>query len=281
MRGMAHPHVLRILDADMTAKEPYYVAEFCSAGSLADQGRRFERNIADAVLVVLTPIVDALRAAHAAGVVHRDVKPPNILFREDGTVVLGDFGICHGEGDDRVTLSEEGMGSTNYIAPEMQAGQRGQVTGAADVYAIGKVFYWMLSGGKIFAREAHRAQNVYLPTLLGNQAWEHVHSLFDQMIIEDPSARISIQLLPDALKQCVDLIEGEYMPLRPSMGLRCRVCGMGTYRKFATTANRGAAGWMDQLNVAGTDLRLLRCNHCGHIEWFDFREIGDREWWDR
>ncbi len=108
---------------------------------------------------------------------HRDVKPPNILFRRDGTPVLGDFGICHMEGDARVTLSDEAMGSTNYIAPEMQAGQHGLVTGAADVYALGKVLYRMLSSGRIFAREDHRIPGCYLPQLLGDQRWWHFHEV--------------------------------------------------------------------------------------------------------
>ncbi len=88
----------------------------------------------------------------------------------------------------------------------------------------------MLSGGKIFAREAHRAPNVYLPALLRNEVWEHAHSLLDRMIVENPNGRIAIERVPGELSQCVDLIEGRYMPLRPSMSLRCRLCGKGTYQ---------------------------------------------------
>ena len=188
------------------------------------------------------------------------------------------------EGDERLTLSNEAMGSTNYIAPEMQAGQHGLVTGAADVYALGKVLYWILSGGRIFAREDHRASNGYLPMLLGDQRWEHIHALLDGMIVADPSQRIPIQLLPARLEQIRSLVEGDYMPLRPSIGLRCRVCGIGTYHRYASYKKQQSqtAAWFREIQkTPNTDLRVMRCNHCGHIEWFDFRGIDNSDWWER
>jgi serine/threonine protein kinase len=147
-RRLQHPNILDVKDFDLTGPRPYYVAEYCERGSLEKSGAGpFNGNISKSVQILI-PIVTALHAAHEAGIVHRDVKPANILLRADDTPVLGDFGICHVEGDQRVTLSDEAMGSTNYIAPEMESGHQGSVTGVADVYALGKVMYWMLSGGR-------------------------------------------------------------------------------------------------------------------------------------
>ena len=191
------------------------------------------------------------------------------------------------EGDARVTLSDEAMGSTNYIAPEMQAGQHGPVTGAADVYALGKVLYWMLSGGRIFAREDHRAPNGYLPRLLDDQRWEHVHALFDGVIVADLTKRIGIALLPTRLEQTRSLVEGNYMPLRPSMGLQCGFCGIGRYTRYAWSQRGGgphSASWFNSLatgHATPRDIGVLRCDHCGHVEWFDFSDIKDAGWWDR
>src|SRR5713226_4594242 len=112
----------------------------------------------------------------------------------------------------------------------MEAGRHGPVSGAVDIYALGKVMYWMLSGGHIFARENHRGPGVYLVERLGEQRWEHVHGLLDGMIVEDPTKRHPIQLLPTLIREVAFLVQGDFVPLRPSVGLQCRWCGKGTYR---------------------------------------------------
>lgn len=123
LRAVGHPNILRVVDFALNADPSFYVAEYCEGGSLDKRAEEFKGNIRGAA-EVLTPIIAALRAAHAEGVFHRDVKPPNILFRKDGTPVLGDFGICHMEGDERVTLSDEAMGSTTS-RQRWRAGGRG------------------------------------------------------------------------------------------------------------------------------------------------------------
>ena len=273
MEAVRHRHVLRIIDYDVTGDPAYYVAEYCEGGTLDDKIARYRGAFAAAVDVLL-PIVDALQVAAAARVVHRDVKPSNILFRANGEPVLGDFGICHMPGDGRVTLTEAAMGSRQYIAPEMEAGQRGPVTSAVDVYALGKALYAMGSGGSIFDRENHRAANLYLPRIFGDGRWEHVHGLLDGMVVADPAARIPIQLLPQRLEQTVYLMEGGYAPLRPSSDITCRFCGLGVYRRHEMV--RGFAN-----NLRLQNPRALRCPHCGHIEVFDSEGIADAGWWDR
>jgi serine/threonine protein kinase len=283
MQAVDHPHVLRVIEANIGSTSPYYVAEYCEGGSLAQQPERFCGDI-DGTTTVLTWIAEALQAAHDAKVIHRDVKPANILFRKDGTPVLGDFGICHMDGDRRVTVVDEAMGSLNYIAPEMESGRRfGDPTDRTDVYALGKVAYWMLSGGREFAREDHRASALYLPRLFGDELWEHVHALLDETVVEDPQRRLPIDRLLSRLQQTASLITGRYTPLRPSMGLRCRFCGIGVYTKYATKQNwPPQAGWFSAVGrFSGADLRVLRCNHCGHVEWFDMMGIDGGQWWEK
>jgi serine/threonine protein kinase len=86
------------------------------------------------------------------------MKPSNILLRADGTPVLGDFGICHLEGDERVTMTDKAMGARDYTAPEMESGGRRRFGGPSDktdVYGLGKVLYWMFLGGRnVFTRES-------------------------------------------------------------------------------------------------------------------------------
>jgi serine/threonine protein kinase len=275
--GLNHPNILKVEDFDVTGKPPYYVSEWCEGRSLEDSPQEFAGDITGTVELLL-PIVDALQAAALLipPVVHRDVKPANILLRTDGTPVLADFGICHVADGKLVTLSDRAMGSTNYVAPEMQAGQHGVVTSGADVYSLGKTLYWMLSGGHIFAREAHRAPGVYLVERLGAQRWEHVHSILDGMIVEDYTKRHNLALLASLLQSVTYLVSGDFVPLRPSIGLLCRWCGRGTYKTMKTLDHQGHIAW---LYTSG--LRGLKCSHCGRIEFFDITGIENPEWLKR
>jgi serine/threonine-protein kinase len=91
-----------------------------------------------------TQICAGLAAAHAAGLVHRDVKPQNLLLRTDGVLKLGDFGIAAGHEGTRLTLAGTVLGTAGYLAPEQARGE--EVTAAADIYAVGAVLYELLTG---------------------------------------------------------------------------------------------------------------------------------------
>jgi serine/threonine protein kinase len=124
IQGVSHPNVLKVIDSDLTAARPYFVSEFCERGSLLDVGPSNFRGNMKATVETILPIMDGLVAVHAAGLIHRDIKPANILIRGNGTPVIGDFGICFVEDGKQITISDEGIGSKNFIAPEMESGQR-------------------------------------------------------------------------------------------------------------------------------------------------------------
>jgi serine/threonine protein kinase len=256
----------------------YYVAEHCEQGSLATVGARVFKGDMIATESVLLPIIDALSAAHKVGIIHRDLKPQNILLRRNGDPVLADFGICHMEGDDRITLADEAMGSLNYIAPEMESSRRlGPPCSETDGYSLGKVLYWMLSGGRIFAREAHRQWP--LTEILSRQGFEHVHGFLDQLLVEKPSDRIAFPQLREQIRQIGQLVMANYAPLKPSIGIKCRFCGIGVYERHAGPHGKNITRLGFPGHLAGTDIRALRCGHCGHVEFFDFRELPN-DWWE-
>jgi serine/threonine protein kinase len=298
LRRLSHPNILSVVDWDVDGDQPYYVAEYCERGSLESLGAQQFRGNVPGTMAVLLPVADALVAAHKAGVIHRDIKPGNILLRQDDTPVLGDFGICHLEDGVLVTLSDEHVGSVNYIAPEMRSGRRhlGDPSDRTDVYGLGKVMYWMLSGGHIFDQEDHRPNS--LVERLGEQRFEHVHMLLDRMIVETPSKRMESHKVRGELEMATSLVEGNLAPLRPSIGIRCRFCGIGQYEKYAEYARdnppdpRNYAAVNAQnighqklrelgFNPDFANIRALCCTHCGHIEAFHSRGIKDPQWWDR
>jgi serine/threonine-protein kinase PpkA len=89
---LSHPNVIKVIDYDIESDRPYLVAEYCSAGALGNTD--LSRYTIVERLSMLTSICRGAGHAHSKGIIHRDIKPDNIFFREDGTPVVGDFGIC-------------------------------------------------------------------------------------------------------------------------------------------------------------------------------------------
>jgi tetratricopeptide (TPR) repeat protein len=142
-----HPNVITIYDTGEVDGIPYLVLRAMRGGSLADRLARGRAELSDAIRVGRDVAV-ALAHAHAHGVVHRDVKPGNIWLAADGTAALGDFGIAHELGADRLTTGDVVVGTVCYLAPEQIAG--GEIGPASDVYALGITLYELASGSPPF-----------------------------------------------------------------------------------------------------------------------------------
>ncbi|MGY6587985.1 MAG: protein kinase domain-containing protein [Wenzhouxiangella sp.] len=142
--SLQHSSIVAIFDAGQAGHHFYIAMEYVSGGELKDRLRHGAMNASDAVAVI-RQIAAGLNYAHGKGFVHRDVKPENILFREDGTAVLSDFGIARAIGSGtRMTATGLSIGTPHYMSPEQARGQA--VDGRSDLYALGVLFFEMLSG---------------------------------------------------------------------------------------------------------------------------------------
>ena len=136
---LAHPNIVRVYDAGETPR-PFIVMEYVPGVSLADAGRLGVARIVELGVQACA----GLQHAHDAGLIHRDVKPANLLLREDGVLKIVDFGIARAAESTRHTQAGTLLGTAAYLAPEQIAGE--DATAAADVYSLGAVLYELLTG---------------------------------------------------------------------------------------------------------------------------------------
>jgi eukaryotic-like serine/threonine-protein kinase len=142
--GLSHPNVVSVYDAGEEAGRPYIVMECVEGETLADVLVRRKRLPTQEAVGLALQACRGLEHAHAAGLVHRDVKPQNLLLGSDGVLKIADFGIARAAEATALTQVGTVLGTAAYLAPEQAAGE--EVTAAADVYSLGAVLYELLTG---------------------------------------------------------------------------------------------------------------------------------------
>ena len=142
---ISHPNVVRIADLGVADDHAYIAMEFCSRGSLK---RRIGAGLTrEQAIGYMRQIAGALGALHEVGIFHRDLKPTNVMFREDGTLVLIDFGLAkQAQLKSEITGTGEIFGTPYYMSPEQ--GHAADVDHRGDIYSLGVIFFEMLTGRK-------------------------------------------------------------------------------------------------------------------------------------
>ncbi len=193
-RLSGHPHVVTIFDVGEWSGRPFIVMEYLNGGTLADRLRGAPVSPPQA-LEWLAETADALDAAHAAGIVHRDVKPANLLFDSRELLRVGDFGIARVLDDSAgLTLTGTVLGTTGYISPEQAQGQ--PATAASDVYSLAAVAYELLTGTRPFERKSSTAEataHAHEPppraTSRNPELPPEVDRVFERALAKDPKER--------------------------------------------------------------------------------------------
>jgi serine/threonine-protein kinase len=187
-------NVVAVFDAAANG-DPYLVMELIQGTTLREELRRNRRIAPERAVTIAAGVAAGLAAAHAQGVIHRDVKPSNIFLTSDGEPKVGDFGIARIEhGDQTVTIPGQTFGSAAYMAPEQAT--NGRVDGRADIYSLGCVLYEMLAGRRPFEGSdgvALTYQHVHTDPVrvdsFDGRISPELASLVDSMLEKDPAQR--------------------------------------------------------------------------------------------
>ena len=189
LASLDHRNIITVHDIGIHEGHIYISMEYLNGGDL---GLRIQAGMEPKeALEILAVIGDALGVAHRKGVIHRDVKPGNILFRQDGTPVIADFGIAKEfERETDITVDGTVIGTPDYLAPEQARGET--VDGRTDLYGLGIIFYEMLTGKKPFeggsaVEIVFKHINESIPTLPDELAT--YQPLLEKMTAKEPADR--------------------------------------------------------------------------------------------
>lgn len=200
-----HPHVVSVFDLVQTDDALWLIMEYVDGPSLSSVVRESGPLTPTAAAELLEPVADALVAAHAQGVVHRDVKPSNILVSEAGGAKLSDFGIARGDQD--ATLTQTGLvtGSPAYLAPEVATGVL--ASPASDVWAFGATLVHVLTGRPPYhVKEGENGPLAVVYRIVHGDPPRPVEAgwlgpLVEMTMTADPAARPSMSEVRDYLRR--------------------------------------------------------------------------------
>ncbi|WP_435122610.1 serine/threonine-protein kinase [Micromonospora tulbaghiae] len=198
MAAVRHKGIVQVFDCGEDelpdgSRADYLVMEFVTGEPLSKRIEALGRLGVAETMSIVAQVAQALHAAHSGGIVHRDVKPSNLLVQEDGSVVLVDFGVARSTNVTSITSTNAVPGTALYMAPEQAAGR--PVSGATDIYALGAVAYCCLTGSPPFTGDNPLQVAVrHLddePPELPHDIPEAVRALVGRALAKDPADRFS------------------------------------------------------------------------------------------
>jgi len=207
MEYIEGPSLARVLEALGAVTERRYTSEELARAAGVPALARADRTLEQGLAALFAPVAEALAVAHAQGIVHRDVKPSNLLLRADGTPVIVDFGLARADGDPALSLTGDTLGTPHYMSPEQAWIAGTKLDHRTDVYSLGVCLYESLAGARPFDGASvlevfEKIRTSFPPSLatLERRASRDVAALVRRAMARTPEERY-----PDARALAADL----------------------------------------------------------------------------
>jgi len=223
--ALVNRYIVPIFDWGEADDGTYYIVmEYVPAGDLKDRMKDEGRLSPDATAEVALQVAEALHAAHERGIIHRDVKPRNILIADSGHIKVADFGIARAVESTTISQSGDILGSVKYMSPEQAAGER--VGPGSDLYSLGVVLYEMLTGRVPFdattpadVAAGHTKGPPPSPRALNPEVPEGVDTIVMRLLVTDPEVRYGSaeNLIEDLRRVRVGLPPVALLPNEPKV----------------------------------------------------------------
>jgi serine/threonine protein kinase len=275
---LSHPNVLKIIECSNEDGKLLLVTEFCERGDL-EQLDLCSLPLRTRLLM-FRQVCDAIAAAHNIGLLHRDLKPKNILVRQDGSIAVGDFGLCLDlkELNNRLTETGEAVGARNYIAPEFEGGLIDDPQPSCDCYSLGKLLYYFL-GCRTVPRERYREGRYSLIEPGATPAMYFAYDLLDRSIVENPTARFAnASEFLKAINGVLEKMDNNAHVLDLNVAHHCLYCIEGRYKvqllhepKAYETERPVHKSGQQFWGTNALDYKpwmVLVCDACGNVQMF-------------
>jgi len=269
LKRINHPNLIKIYDYSL--EEGWFEMNYYPQGTLDRNLHIFKGDI-ELCLREFRKLLDAVKKLHEEGIIHRDIKPKNI-FVKGNNLILGDMGLVFIEGEERLTRTQESVGSIDWMPPWAHGKRLEEIKENFDIFSLGKVLWSMISGKSklpfwYFNEEEYNLEKLFPE----NKMMYWINNLLSKCVVDKEEK--CLQSIEEMIKEVEDIIfkcKHDIQPLDKAKR-KCKVCGTGFYKLYSDlnqTDNRNFGIHPKGMSA----FKIYVCDYCGHTQLFYFEDM--------